>query len=156
MPYVLVSAAAMLLATVFFVDTAGLLPAAYHLPRILCVVLFLLAMMVAVEALIARRRYPEGTPAPKGASLPLREPFFKGLNVPRTLTFVLSIIASAALLNVLGYFVVTPLFLLGTLLYLRACRWYTSLLISVLFPVFVYFVFVRFLDTPLPMGVYFD
>jgi hypothetical protein len=57
------------------------------------------------------------------------------------------------LLEPLGYFIVTPLFLLGTLLYLRACRLWVAAVIAALAPVFVYFIFIMLLDLPVPMGI---
>jgi hypothetical protein len=153
----LVSGSVILMAGVFYLDSLRLPFAAARLPRILCGALVILAIVVMVEALVARRRSARGQPAQAaGSGRRLLEPFFQGVRLGPLCGFASAILASAALMPILGYFVVTPVFLLGSLLAFRACRWPAAIAIGALFPLFVYLVFVAFLNAQLPLGVYLE
>jgi hypothetical protein len=146
-----------LAAVMFYLDTLRLPLAAARPPRILCAALILLALIVLLEALVVRRRVVRGQSDQAAATGRwLLEPFFLGVRLGPLFGFAAAILVSTSLMPILGYFVVTPIFLLGSLLAFRACRWPTALAISTLFPLFVYLVFVAFLGTQLPPGVLFD
>lgn len=155
MPYILVAAASCALATLFFVSSLTMQPAAYQMPRILVVLLFGLAAAMLIEVYIQRRRYKPGDPLTpeEEAAAPLLVPFFQGVRIPRVVVFLGGAVLYVALLEPLGYFIVTPLFLVGTLLYLGACRLWTAVAIAAVAPIGVYFVFVWLLDLPVPMGI---
>ncbi len=53
----------------------------------------------------------------------------------------------------LGYFIATPAFLIGSLLFLRSTKPHWILAIAVGFTGFVYLLFVLFLHMPVPMGL---
>ena len=53
----------------------------------------------------------------------------------------------------LGYFLVTPAFLIGALSYLRAIKMRYILIITFIFTIFVYLLFVKFLHLPIPLGL---
>lgn len=152
MPYILVAAGACSLATLFFVSSLKMQPAAYQMPRILVALLFGLAAAMLVEVAVKKRR-PAPETMEEQAAAPLRVPFFEKVNILRVAVFLGATILYVVLLEPLGYFVVTPLFLFGTLVYLKSCRLPTAIAIAALAPIFVYFVFIMLLDLPVPMGV---
>lgn len=53
----------------------------------------------------------------------------------------------------IGYFIVTPLFVIAAYKYLKSTNWKNTIIISVGFTIFVYLVFVLFLKLPVPMGI---
>lgn len=155
MPYILVAAASCALGTLFFVSSLTMQAAAYQMPRILVVLLFGLAVAMLIEVYIQKRRHKPGDPLTpeEEAAAPLLVPFFEGVRIPRVVIFLGGAVLYVVLLEPLGYFIVTPLFLLGTLLYLGACRLWTAVAIAAVAPICVYFVFVWLLDLPVPMGI---
>ena len=58
------------------------------------------------------------------------------------------------LIDVIGYFILTPFFLFVALTYLKATKTFMAILLSVVFTVFVYGLFSVFLNIPLPMGIF--
>src|SRR5699024_8232091 len=64
-----------------------------------------------------------------------------------TLVYILTI-------DFLGYFIVTPLFIFISLIYLKASKFITAILISLIIPLFIYVIFRTFLNIPIPMGVF--
>lgn len=158
MPYILVAGAACALASLFFVSSLDMPLAAAQMPRILVGLLFILAGAMLVDVFrhrkASRQRPADAKLSPEeAAAMPLIAPFFEGVNIPRALTFLGAVILYVVLLEPLGYFIVTPLFLLGTLLFLKACRLLVAAAIAAVAPIFVYFIFITLLDLPIPMGV---
>lgn len=152
MPYILVAAAACGLGSLFFVSSLSMQPAAYQMPRILVVLLFGLAAAMLIDVFIQKRR-PQAERQGDPAAEPLLVPFFEGIRIGRVAIFLGAVILYVVLLEPVGYFIVTPTFLLGMLLYLRACHLLTAIIIAAVAPVFVYFVFIWLLDLPVPMGI---
>ena len=152
MPYVLVAAAACGLASLFFVSSLSMQPAAYQMPRLLVGLVFLLSAAMVADYYIRKRRKAAGKPVDE-LTAPLFEPFFHNVNILRAGIFLAAIILYVLLLEPVGYFIVTPAFLLGILLYLRACRPSLAIAIAAIAPVFVYFIFIWLLDLPVPMGI---
>ncbi|MBE0529288.1 MAG: tripartite tricarboxylate transporter TctB family protein [Rhodospirillales bacterium] len=152
MPYVLVAAASCGLASLFFISSLTMQPAAYQMPRLLVALVFILTAAMLIDYAVQKRRKAAGQPLDEVAA-PLFAPFFQGASIPRVAIFLGAVILYVVLLEPLGYFIVTPLFLLGTLLYLRACRLMVAAAIAAVAPVFVYFIFVWLLDLPVPMGI---
>ncbi|MGM0602506.1 MAG: tripartite tricarboxylate transporter TctB family protein [Bacillota bacterium] len=56
-------------------------------------------------------------------------------------------------LKTLGYFIVTPVFIIASFMYLKSTSLRNAILITVGFNLFVYLVFVKFLNLPIPMGI---
>ena len=152
MPYVLVAAATCGLATLFFISSLSMQPAAYQMPRLLVALVFILAAAMLIDYAVHKRRKAAGQPLDELTS-PLLVPFFQGAIISRIGIFLGAVVLYVVLLEPLGYFIVTPLFLLGTLLYLRACRLWVAAAIAAVAPVFVYFIFILLLDLPVPMGI---
>lgn len=152
MPYVFVAVCAWLLAGVFYHASLDMAPAAYQMPRILAVLVSGLGVLMLVDVFLFRRR-GQGTNTAAQSTAPFIEGFFDGVNILRAGSFLAAIILYVALLEPVGYFIMTPLFLIGNFFLLRACRPWIAGTIAVVAPVFVYLIFVAFLDLPVPMGV---
>ena len=155
MPYILVAVGAWALSGLFYKTSLTMPPAAYHMPQILAVfVSVLAAMMVADVFLFKRRKQNEkAEDAAADITAPYIGGFFDGVNMLRTGTFVSMIVIYILLLESVGYFIMTPLFLVGALSLLRASRPWIIVAISVVAPLIVYSIFVTFLDLPMPMGL---
>jgi hypothetical protein len=70
----------------------------------------------------------------------------------KAFVFVAMICGYIVGINWLGYFVATPAFIIGALRYLKAMTWKGTLLLAVGFTLFVYLLFVSFLNLPIPLG----
>jgi putative tricarboxylic transport membrane protein len=133
-----------ILAAIFYYYTLALPKAAYQLPRILIAVIVLLAIGMFLEAYRKYRREATGKEKKEDAD--------KEVNYKRATVFTLMIFAYILAIDPLGYFIVTPVFLIGILYYLKAIPMRYILIITVLFTVFVYLLFVKFLHLPIPLG----
>ena len=145
MPYyikeIVFALGAMGIALVFLYNSAILSDSSALLPRILCGIIFLLAIFMAVNAV-------RGEKSNQFVAQKARPP----VNVKRIWIFIAFMVAYVALVQPLGYFVVTPLYILSTCWYLRAAGIVKSLSLAAGFSVLVYLVFVRLLFLPVPMG----
>lgn len=155
MPYIFVALGALVLSALFYTTSLTMRPAAYHMPRILAVLVSILAVMMVVDVFLFKRRNQkaEAVDAAGDVTAPYIGGFFDGVNVPRTSIFMTMVVLYILLLESVGYFIMTPLFLIGSLSLLRASRLWIMVAISVVAPVLVYLVFVTFLDLPMPMGL---
>lgn len=153
MPYILVAAVASAMAAVFFLASLKMQEAAGETPRLVAVLLVCLAVAMLIEIYQYKRRGAAALAAVDPAARPHLAPFFEGIHVFRVFVFVTAIILYVVLLEPVGYFIVTPLFIFGAFVYLRACRTWVAAVVAAAVPVFVYFLFVAFLDLPVPMGV---
>jgi putative tricarboxylic transport membrane protein len=159
MPYILVALSAWALSGLFYTSSLTMPPAAYHMPQILAVLVSVLAVMMVVDVFLYKRRKQseeatdEATDATADNTAPYIGGFFDGMNVPRTAAFMAMVVLYILLLESVGYFIMTPLFLVGTLSLLRGTRPWIIIVISVVAPMIVYFIFVTFLDLPMPMGL---
>ena len=143
-PYLLFAGAVDALAVVFYVNTLKMPKAAYQMPRILIALVLLLSVLMIAEQLLQMRKTPS---AENGNTLPAEiSPIRIGVFVSLILAYVLTIVP-------LGYFIATPVFLIGTLLFLRSTMLPWILAIAVGFTGFVYLLFVLFLHMPVPMGL---
>lgn len=143
-PYLLFAGAVDSLAVVFYVNTLRMPKAAYQMPRILIALVLLLSVLMIVEQVVLMRKTPS---AENGNDIPVEiSPIRIGVFVSLILAYVLTIVP-------LGYFIATPVFLIGSLLFLRSTKMHWILAIAVGFTVFVYLLFVLFLHMPVPMGL---
>ncbi|SBV92346.1 conserved membrane hypothetical protein [uncultured delta proteobacterium] len=129
------------LALLFLVYSQELTDSAAMLPRILCGLIFLLSALMAFNAVRAEKR---GEHAIQEARPPV--------NLKRIWIFIGLLIGYVALVQPLGYFVITPVFIVAACWFLRATTLVTCVGIAIGFPVLVYLVFVRLLHLPVPMG----
>ena len=122
----------------FFFFTAQSMPASARLfPQSVAALIFLLSFVMAFNA---RRSAP-----PSGEKA--------RINAVRVVTYSLMIAAYIAVTEKAGYFVTTPLFMIISYIYLRAAGLLKAILIAALFCGFIYLLFVRFLNLPVPLGL---
>ncbi len=79
------------------------------------------------------------------------EGLFKDFNVKQFGTVLTVGIIYIALINIIGYFVSTSIFMLSLLILLKNSK-RTSIIVTIVFAVFLYLVFKMFLGVPLPSG----
>ncbi|SHI25645.1 tripartite tricarboxylate transporter TctB family protein [Desulfosporosinus lacus] len=139
----LASAITLILAIVLYVDSFNLPPAAASLPRALAWIIIVLSMAMFAEAWYKERKKAK-------VNQETKEP----IRIIRVLVFTSMIILYVALIKPLGYFLVTPLFLIVGMAYLKATRLWKAVLIALGFTLFCYFLFVMFLHLPIPMGLF--
>ena len=139
----LASALTLTLAIVFYVDSLKLPDAAASLPRILAGIIILLSFAMFIEAWYNERKNRK---VQQGSNEPIH-----GF---RVFVFAALIALYVILIKPLGYFVVTPLFLIVALSYLKATQLWKSVLIALGFTFFCYMLFVWFLNLPIPMGLF--
>ena len=152
LPYALIAGLMIAVAAVFFNSAGDMVSSAGEFPTVLAVLVIVLAGMMLFEvAYLLRRRPAAAADRPDDV---LRDSFFHGTNLSRTLLFMATIVLYVALMQPVGYFVVTPVFLFATLTYMRAAKPRTILILSVAATLFVYGVFRLFLELPIPMGIF--
>lgn len=139
----LASALALTLAIVFYVQSLDYPSEAANLPQILALLIIMLSLAMFAEALINERKKVKADQEPK-------EQIF-GF---RVLVFAALIALYITLIKFLGYFLVTPLFVIAALAYLKATRLWKAVLIAFGFTLFCYLLFVMFLNLPIPMGLF--
>lgn len=134
-------------AGIFYLDTLDMVKAANELPRLLILLVTGLSIGMVAESYRKNRKEnaEAGSPAQGGDR--------DTAGIVRLVVFVGLIAAYVLLLQPLGYFIVTPLFVIGSFLLLKAASLPASVLTGIGFSVFVYFLFVVFLHLPVPMGI---
>lgn len=76
---------------------------------------------------------------------------FKDVKIGQFLFIIFASAAYIALIEIVGFFTTTVVYLLIVMLGLKnSVKW--SVITSILFPIFIYFVFVSFLRVPVPKG----
>ena len=155
MPYILVAVGACVLSGLFYITSLSMRPAANQMPQILAVCVSILAVLMVADVFLFKRRNKntEAVDAIVDPAAPYIGGFFDGVNVPRTGAFMAMVILYILLLESVGYFIMTPLFLIGSLFLMQATRPWIMVTISLVAPMIVYSIFVTFLDLPMPMGL---
>jgi hypothetical protein len=147
MPFILkellFAAGAVGLSLLFIVQSFKLTDSAAMMPRLMAGLIIVLSVVMAAQGLAARRRM---LLAGQKEEIPY-------VNIPRVLTFLVFIIAYVFSMDIVGYFIATPVFIVGSYLYLRALNLRQSLLVALAFCALVYGVFVRILYLPVPWGL---
>ncbi|WP_100012679.1 tripartite tricarboxylate transporter TctB family protein [Lentibacillus sediminis] len=131
--------------TVFFLESLNYPASAARLPQILIILVALLAIGMFIEAFIKNKKTDVKSAVKKEA---------EKINVKRVVLFTILIALYIILIDVIGYFIVTPVFLFVAMTYLRATKVYMALILSIGFTVFIYGLFSMFLNIPLPMGIF--
>lgn len=154
-PYILFAGVIGLVAAIFYVDTLDMTKAAYQLPRLLIVlVAVLLCLMIVERFFLIRKAAPLAEKKPDELlNVDPVETDSEEVSLVRIFVFVALLVTYVLTIKPLGYFIATPLFLIGIMLYLRATRLPWIIFISLGFTGFVYLLFVLFLNLPVPMGI---
>ena len=137
------AAGAAALSLLFIVQSFKLPDSAALLPRILAVLIITLSIVMVFQGLAARRRMIQ---AGRREEIPV-------INVKLVTLFLIFIVGYVALIDVLGYFIATPLFIIGTYLFLRALSPWNAILVAAGFCALVYGLFVKVLHLPVPLGL---
>lgn len=133
----------MALSALFLVQSLRLTDSAALMPRILACLIIVLSAAMIRTGLRAHRRMAK---AGKKEEIPY-------INVPLVSLYLVFIIAYVLLIETLGYFIATPLFLVGTYMYLRAMKLQSAIVVALGFCILVYGVFVKVLYLPVPLGL---
>ena len=139
----LASALTLILAIVLYVDSFKLPDAAASLPRLLAWIIIVLSLAMFAEAWYKERKIAN-----------VKQEVHEPILVLRVFIFVAMIVLYVALIKPLGYFLVTPVFLILALAFLKATRLWKAVLIALGFTLFCYLLFVMFLKLPIPMGLF--
>lgn len=156
--YIAFAAALNCLAIVFFVDTLRMPKAAYQMPRLLIGVVVLLSLLMVAEQVWLMRKGVNANPCylpndgeavvTATASAPTERSSLIRIGV-----FVSALFIYVMTIETLGYFITTPLFLVGILSFLRSTKLPYAIAIAIGFTGFIYLLFVLFLNLPVPMGL---
>ncbi|MGK2907986.1 MAG: tripartite tricarboxylate transporter TctB family protein [Desulfuromonadales bacterium] len=156
--YIAFAVALNCLTIVFFIDTLKMPKAAYQMPRLLIGVVALLSLLMVAEQVWLMRKglnadlrdSPDDREAvvTATASAPTERSSFIRIGV-----FVTALFLYVMTIETLGYFITTPLFLIGILSFLRSTKLPYAIAIAIGFTGFVYLLFVLFLNLPVPMGL---
>ncbi|WP_257391561.1 tripartite tricarboxylate transporter TctB family protein [Cytobacillus gottheilii] len=133
------------LCVVFFLESLDLPATAARLPQILIIIIAILGILMFVEAL----KKSKDTGSTEGEERPEK------INVKRVVIFVALIALYIFLMDIIGYFILTPLFTFAALVYFKATKVVVAIILSIAFTAFIYGLFSIFLNVPVPRGIFF-
>ena len=126
----------------YFLLIKQLPPKAARYPYFVLGLIVFLTLLLAINTFLIK---------PKNTEENKEEDQFKGNLYGQ---FFLVIVLSAVyviLIDIIGFFVTTAIYLFVTMLALKSnIKW--SIVVSILFPIFLYLIFVSFLKVPVPRG----
>ncbi|MFC4354276.1 tripartite tricarboxylate transporter TctB family protein [Chryseomicrobium palamuruense] len=152
----------LILCIVFFMQTINYPTTAARLPQILLVIIAALAIIMLMNAIRASKN--ENDKFSKEINIPDSEIQMNSstnnkvqeiVNVKRVVIFGLLIAGYILLMEIIGYFIITPLFVFISLMYLRATTLIWAIILSIGFTAFIYGIFSMFLNVPVPLGILF-
>jgi hypothetical protein len=135
---------------IFYFNSFELPKEAIKLPRILIGLIILLSLGIMIEGYAKERKNTENRNLEKDED---KDGKLGPIDYKRAVIFAIMVAAYIFLLEPVGYFIITPLYIISTYLFLKATKFRNMVIISVGFTAFVYFVFVVFLKLPIPMGI---
>jgi len=128
-------------ALILLIDTSKMVFEGYLLPRMLGVIIILLALGMVYETWWCGKKT---TSLDCEVSVPI--------NKKNALVFVGLTVAYILGINYIGYFIATPAFILIAFRFLKSMNNRNTALVAAGFTIFVYLVFVSFLQLPIPLG----
>ena len=137
MKHLLFSIFSFAFALFFYVEANSMVASARLFPQIVAVLVFVLSIVMAFNAWRAAPPEASGTK----------------INVKRLVTYALMLAVYIFTTEKVGYFITTPIFMIVSYLYLKAAGLVKAVLITAAFMVFVYLLFVQFLNLPVPLGL---
>jgi len=138
-------------AGIYFIDTLDMVQAANELPRLLILLVAVLSAGMVFESY--KKNKQEALEEKSSSTGAQAKPAFDKSGFVRLVLFVVLIAVYVFLLKPVGYFIMTPLFIVGAYLLLEATSLIVGILTGVGFSVFIYLLFVMFLHLPVPMGI---
>lgn len=139
----LFAAGAVGLSLLFITQSRKLTDSAAMLPMLLAWIIILLAGLMLLEAWREHRR----------ALLSGKKPVVSPVNVPRVTIYLGMIVLYVVLVEPLGYFIATPVYIVVSYMFLRALGLLWSLAVALGFSALVYGLFVTILHLPVPLGL---
>ncbi|ERT48093.1 tripartite tricarboxylate transporter TctB family protein [Fusobacterium polymorphum] len=126
----------------YFLLIKQLPPKAARYPYFVLGLMVFLTLLLAINTFIIK---------PKDAEEDKEEDQFKG-NLYGQFFLIMALSAIyVILIDIIGFFVTTAIYLFVTMVTLKSnIKW--SIVVSILFPVFLYLIFVSFLKVPVPKG----
>ena len=126
----------------YFLLIKQLPPKAARYPYFVLGLMVFLTLLLAINTFIIK---------PKDAEEDKEEDQFKG-NLYGQFFLIMALSAVyVILIDIIGFFVTTAIYLFVTMVTLKSSiKW--SIVVSILFPVFLYLIFVSFLKVPVPKG----
>jgi putative tricarboxylic transport membrane protein len=134
------------LCVVFFLESLSLPTTAARLPQILIIIIAILGIMMLVEAI---KKAKDTTTASEETEKA------EEINLKRVVIFVAMIALYIFLMDIIGYFILTPLFTFAALMYFKATNVIVAIILSIGFTAFIYGLFSMFLNVPVPAGIFF-
>lgn len=119
---------------------------AARLPQILIFIIVGLSILMLIEAFTKRN---DDSAKSEGDTANGK------VNIRRVSIFIAMIASYILLMDIIGYFIITPLFVFAALMYLKATNVITAIILAVGFTVFIYGLFSLFLHVPVPKGIFF-
>ena len=139
----LFAAGAVALSLLFIIQSRSMTASAAMLPRLLAWIIIVLAALMLFAAVRAHKL--ELLKPAKDSGPPVE--------VKRICIYMAMLVGYVALVEPLGYFFATPLYIVTSYLFLRALGLMASLAVAVGFSALVYGVFVAILHLPVPLGI---
>jgi|SRR5690625_2958059 len=136
----------LILCIVFFLESLNYPDTAARLPQLLIIIIALLSILMFVQTYFRERRNNK-------EEKDEIEKVTGKINVKRVVIFVTIIAAYIFLIETMGYFIITPVFIFISLIYLKATNVFVSIVLSIGFTAFVFGLFNMFLNIPIPMGI---
>ena len=137
MKHLLFSIFAFAFAMFFYVEANSMVDSARLFPQIVAGLVFLLSVVMAFNAW---RSAPAEVKDAK-------------INAKRLVIYAAMLAAYIWSTDTVGYFITTPVFMIVSYLYLRAAGFFKAVAITAAFMVFVWLLFVQFLNLPVPLGL---
>lgn len=147
--------AAISFSLLFYINSFDMRESAVRLPRILMALIVMLSIGMIVEAYWkAKHPYKKR----KRIDEKQEEDYIDDdenapINYKRAIIFTILIAIYIVLLKPIGYFIITPIYVLVAYQFLKATSLRNMVLISIGFTAFVYIVFMMFLKIPIPLGL---
>lgn len=153
--YIIAAIGTLSFALLFYTNSFKLKESSAKLPRILMLLILLLTLGMLAEAYWKathvskkKKRIDEKMEEDEDP-----EESLAVINYKRAVAFGLMIASYIFLLKPIGYFIITPIFIVGTYIFLKATSIRNMLIIATGFTLFVYLIFVVFLKIPIPLGL---
>jgi hypothetical protein len=137
MKHLLFSIFSFAFALFFYVEANSMVDSARLFPQIVAGLVFVLSVVMAFNA---------------WRSAPAEENKTR-INVKRLVIYAVMLAVYIWTTDTVGYFITTPVFMIVSYLYLKAAGFFKAIAITAAFMLFVYLLFVQFLNLPVPLGL---
>lgn len=139
----------------FYINSFKLKESAAKLPRILMALIVILSIGMIIEA-YWKSKNPHKTKKridEKQEDMSDDDDENIPINYKTAVIFTSLIAIYIFMLKPIGYFIITPIYIMVVYTFLKATSYRNMILISIGFTAFVYMIFVVFLKIPIPMGL---